>query len=95
GVVGDIAASSDNIQMIKALVCEGVGVGVLTSLDVIPEVKAGTLSFTQISDPILRPMTLALCLASSRQLSSAANLLLAEIEDDFGQLGYQPTQIDA
>lgn len=90
GIVADIAASSDNIQMIKSLVAEGVGIGVLTSLDVIPEIEAGTLAFTGISDPILRPMTLALCAASSRQLSSAANLVLAEIENGFAQLGYRP-----
>jgi DNA-binding transcriptional LysR family regulator len=89
GVVAEVAASSDNIQMIKSLVAEGVGVGVLTSLDVIPEVEAGTLAFTRISDPVLRPITLALCAASSRQLSTAANLVMAELENGFGQLGYQ------
>jgi DNA-binding transcriptional LysR family regulator len=92
GFEADIAASSDNIQMIKSLVAEGIGVGVLTSLDVIPEVAAGTLAFTRISDPILRPMTLALCAASSRQLSSAANVVLAEIENNFSQLGYSEAE---
>ncbi len=85
GLMANVAASSDNIQMIKSLVREGVGVGILTSLDVICEISAGTLAFTEILNPILRPMTLALCVASSRQLSSAANLLLMEIEKNFAQ----------
>lgn len=90
GVNPNVAATSDNIQMIKSLVARDVGVGILTSLDVICEVAAGALVFTRITDPILRPMTLALCAASARQLSSAANLVLGEIEDGFAQLGHAP-----
>ncbi len=94
GLEGDIAASSDNIQLIKSLVSEGVGIGVLTSLDVISEVQAGQLRFTEISDRVLRPMTLALCVASSRQLSSAANMLLTEIENGFGVLTYRSPEVE-
>lgn len=93
GVTIDIAASSDNIQMIKSLVAEDVGVGILTSLDVIAEIEAGELAFTRISDPMVRPLTLALCVASARQLSAAANLLLAEVEAGFEPLGYRPRPI--
>jgi DNA-binding transcriptional LysR family regulator len=81
----------DNIQMIAALVLEGVGIGILTSLDVITEVRDERLAFTRISDPMLRPMTLALCSASTRNLSYAASVCLSEIENDFAQLGYFPT----
>lgn len=95
GVVADVAASSDNIQMLKSLVMENVGVGILTSLDVISEVETGALAFTRISDPVLRPMTLALCAASARQLSTAANLVLTEIENGFGDLRYRPEAADA
>jgi DNA-binding transcriptional LysR family regulator len=88
GVTMDVAASSDNIQMIKSLVAQDVGVGILTSLDVIGEVAASDLAFVRISDPILRPLTLALCIATARQLSSAANLVLAEVETHFDRFGY-------
>ena len=74
----------------RALVLEGVGIGILTSLDVITEIRNEQLSFTRISDPMLRPMTLALCTASSRTLSYAAGVCLREIENDFSQLGYSP-----
>lgn len=82
------AVSSDNIQMITSLVAQGLGIGILTSLDVVTEVRRGLLSFTRISDPILRPMTLALCTASSRTPSYAAGMVLGEIEAGFAQLAY-------
>ena len=88
GVQIDRAVSSDNIQMITSLVTQGVGIGILTSLDVITEVRRGILSFTKISDPILRPMTLALCTASARTPSYAAGIVLQEIETGFPQLSY-------
>ena len=72
---------------------QGIGIGVLTSLDVITEVQRGLLSFTKISDPILRPMTLALCTASARTPSYAAGIALQEIENGFPQLSY-PISID-
>lgn len=93
GAVLDRTVTSDNIQMIISLVTQGVGVGILTSLDVITEVKRGLLAFTRISDSILRPMTLALCTAAARTPSYAAGIVLAEIEHGFAQLGY-PASIE-
>lgn len=88
GAVLDKAVTPDNIQMIISLVLQGVGIGILTSLDVITEVQGGQLSFTRISDPMLRPMTLALCTASSRTLSYAAGIVLGEIENGFAELSH-------
>ena len=94
GIVLDKTVTSDNIQMITSLVLQGVGIGILTSLDVITEVQRGLLAFTRISDAILRPMTLALCTASARTPSHAAGLVLGEIENGFAQLSY-PASIEA
>lgn len=88
GIVPDRKVTSDNIQMIVSLVLRDMGIGILTSLDVITEVKRGQLSFTRISDAMLRPMTLALCTASARTPSHAAALVLSEIENGFAELGY-------
>jgi len=88
GIVLDKTVTSDNIQMITSLVLQGVGIGILTSIDVITEVKRGLLSFTKISDSVLRPMTLALCTTSSRTPSYAAGIVLGEIENGFPQLSY-------
>ncbi|MDP3550520.1 MAG: LysR family transcriptional regulator [Novosphingobium sp.] len=84
----DKKATSNNLQMITSLVLQGVGIGILTSLDVMTEVKAGLLSFTRISDPVLRPMTLALCTAAARPPSYAADIVLGEMQTAFGQLAY-------
>ncbi|WP_421847722.1 LysR family transcriptional regulator [Novosphingobium sp.] len=81
-------ATSNNIQMITSLVLQGVGIGILTSLDVVTEVRAGLLSFTRISDPVLRPMTLALCTASARPPSYAADIVLGEIQTAFAELAW-------
>lgn len=94
GVVIDKTVSSDNIQMITSLVLQGVGIGILTSIDVMTEVKRGVLSFTKISDSILRPMILALCTSSARTPSYAAGIVLREIEHGFAQLGY-PASIES
>jgi DNA-binding transcriptional LysR family regulator len=73
-------AASDNIQMIKSLVGQGVGVSVLSWLDVAAEAERGELVFVALANQAARPLTLALCVAPARQLSSAARLLLSRIE---------------
>jgi len=62
----NVVAASDNIDMIKALVREGIGAGILSSIDVAAEVGRGQLTFTPISDPMVRPLTLALCQSGPR-----------------------------
>lgn len=89
GVTLDKVVMSDNIQMIASLVSQGVGIGILSSLDVATEVARGLLSFTRISDLVLRPMTLALCTATLRTPTYAASMVLGEFEQSFAQLGYQ------
>lgn len=88
GIALDRRASSDNIETITALVLQGAGIGVLTSLDVRTEVQRGLLAFTRISDSLLRPMTLALCTATARTPSYAAAMVLGEFETGFAQLGH-------
>jgi DNA-binding transcriptional LysR family regulator len=84
GVAMHVVAASDNIQMIKSLVGDGAGIGILSSLDVLEEVRTGALAFTRIADAALKPLSLALCVGHARQLSSAANLFLARLEQRLG-----------
>jgi DNA-binding transcriptional LysR family regulator len=84
-------AVSNNIQMITSLAMRGVGVGILTSLDVLTEIDRGLLNFTRITDPLVRPMTLALCTASARRPSHAAAMVLTEVENGFDKLGFAPS----
>jgi DNA-binding transcriptional LysR family regulator len=79
-------ALSDDIQMIVSLVREGLGIGVLTWLDVASEVLAGELEFTRISDPILKPMVVALCTAAARTPSYAADIVLGEMQVAMGRI---------
>lgn len=83
----DRKVTSDNIQLITSLILQGVGIGILTSLDVASEVEAGLLAFTPIAEPVLKPMTLALCTATSRTTSYAADIVLTEIQNSFARLG--------
>jgi DNA-binding transcriptional LysR family regulator len=83
----DRKVTSNNIQMITSLILQGVGIGILTSLDVASEVEAGLLAFTPIQDAVLKPLTLALCTATSRTTSYAADIVLTEIQNSFAQLG--------
>lgn len=78
-------AKADNIQMIKSLVMEGVGIGMLSYLDVYDEVQKKQLAFTPISNKKLTPLTLALCVDRSRQLSTAARFIISEIENFFAE----------
>ena len=88
GLTLKAAVSCDNIEMMKALVLEDAGVALMTSLDVATEVAGGTLAFTRITDALARPLTLALCVASPRQLSSAARLVLDRMEGVIAALGW-------
>lgn len=91
GMQLDRKVTADDIGMITSLVKEGVGIGILTSLDAIAEIRSGQLAFTRISDTMLRPMTLALCTSSARTPSYAAGIALAEIETGFARLSYPDT----
>lgn len=80
GVTLTPVVTSDNIQMIKSLVHDETGIGILTSLDVVEEIRARELCFIPLTDTVLRPIPLALCVGQARQLSHAARLLLDRIE---------------
>jgi DNA-binding transcriptional LysR family regulator len=69
-------AVRDNIQMIKSLVGLGVGVSVLSRLDVADENARSELAFTPIENSPIRPLTLGLCTDPARPLSHACSALL-------------------
>jgi DNA-binding transcriptional LysR family regulator len=76
------ALSSNNIAMIKSLVVQGLGVAVVSQLDVAAEMAEGNLSFAPLTDTSLRPTTLALCHSRRAQVSSAAALCMRLIEEE-------------
>lgn len=71
--------SCNDIRLIKSLVLKGSGVTVLSLLDVLDEVKSGQLAFVPLRNKLLRPLTLALCTAPSRQLSRPAQMAIQKL----------------
>ncbi|MCC4593612.1 LysR family transcriptional regulator [Xanthomonas campestris pv. cannae] len=66
----------NDVRTLRALVCQGVGVGLLSQLDVLADLADGRLAFVPLREGLARPMTLALCVAPQRQLSRAAQAML-------------------
>lgn len=75
GQDGQHAFEANSIAVMKALVLRGQGVGLLTRLDVLAEVKIGTLVFIPLRDEAVPLSTLSLISASGRSLSPPAALL--------------------
>lgn len=71
--------SCNDIRLIKSLILKGGGVTILSKLDVLDEVKNGQLVFIPLRNPLLRPLTLALCTAPSRQLSRPAQMVIQKL----------------
>ncbi|MBK0033606.1 LysR family hpxDE operon transcriptional regulator HpxR [Erwinia sp. S43] len=71
--------SCNDIRLIKSLLLKGSGVTVLSLLDVHDEVKRGQLAFVPLRGTLLRPLTLALCTAPSRQLSRPAQMAIQKL----------------
>ncbi|NHN89630.1 LysR family transcriptional regulator [Acetobacter conturbans] len=64
-----VAARANNVQMIRSLVAEGIGICFLSYLDVMSEVTKGELAFVPLSGSAMPHLTLALVYDRTRQLS--------------------------
>ena len=72
-----VAASS--IALMKTLAATGMGVAMLTAIDVIEETAAGTLAFIPLTGSKIPLSVLSLVSASGRTLSVPASLLLQHL----------------
>jgi DNA-binding transcriptional LysR family regulator len=72
GVTSNTVAASDNIHMIKSLIAQDLGLGVLTWLDVADEVRRGELAFIPLARTALPALRLAVCVDPARQLCRGA-----------------------
>lgn len=66
----------NDVRMLRSLIRNGVGVGLLSWLDAAPDVAQGRLCFVPLRANLSKPMTLALCVAPQRQLSKAAQIAI-------------------
>ncbi|MFT4026616.1 MAG: LysR family transcriptional regulator [Novosphingobium sp.] len=67
---------ANSIGLLKALIQSGLGVGLLTKLDVTAEIADGQLIFIPLAEPKIPLSVLSLISASGRTLSAPASLLL-------------------
>ncbi len=73
------AVTCNNVAMMRALIRDGVGIGILSLLDVAVDVREKRLAFVRLHDKRVAHLTLALCIAPRRQLSRAARLVAQKV----------------
>jgi DNA-binding transcriptional LysR family regulator len=73
------AVECNNVMMMRALIRNGVGIGILSLLDVKAELDGHQLAFVPLQGRNTKPLTLALCVAPRRQLSRAAQLAVQRL----------------
>ena len=77
----------NNVRMMRSLIRKGVGIGILSLLDVAPDLEERRLAFVPLHGRQVRPLTLALCVAPRRQLSRAAQWVMQRLAPAIGKLG--------
>ncbi len=78
-------ASANSVHLLKAMVLRGMGIGLLTPIDVMSEVEAGLLRYVPMEDGRIPLSVLSVITASGRPLSGPASLLVRH-------LGTQPVE---
>ena len=69
----------NDVRMMRELIRKGAGVGVLSLLDVLPDLQEQRLAFVPLQGRTAKPLTLALCFAPRRQLSRAAQMVIQKV----------------
>lgn len=77
---------SDDIEAIKSLVRSGVGISILSSVDVMQEVSEGSLTFVPLANRKIRPFELCFCVDQARSLPAATRLVAQSLEAAFPAL---------
>ncbi|WP_110946759.1 LysR family transcriptional regulator [Pseudomonas bohemica] len=77
----------NDLRMMRSLIRQGVGVGMLSWLDVASEVAENTIAFVPLTGIHVSHPVLSVCVATHRQLSRAALLALADMRERMALLG--------
>jgi DNA-binding transcriptional LysR family regulator len=80
------SAVASNVGIIKSLVKNGFGIGVLTLLDALTETRSGELTFIPLSDEKISPSVLCIISASGRTLSVPAHMLLRHLSQQLSEV---------
>ncbi|GBR01449.1 LysR family transcriptional regulator [Asaia lannensis] len=86
GLVLNPVCESDDIETIKALIRHGVGISLLSSIDVVEEVREGTLVFVPLDHRRIHNFTLGFCVDQARSLPVAARLVAQALEAGLPEL---------
>lgn len=84
----------NDILLIKSLVLRGSGITVLSLLDVLNEVQHGLLVVVPLRSMLLRPLTLELCTAPSRQLSRPAHMAIQKRSEVIESMTTSPPSLN-
>jgi len=76
----------NDLRMMRSLIRAGVGVGILTWLDVASEVEAQTIAFVPLDGIHVSHPVLSICVAPHRQLSRAALMALSDLQKRMADL---------
>jgi DNA-binding transcriptional LysR family regulator len=76
----------NDLRMMRSLIRQGVGVGMLSWLDVASEVADGTIAFVPLDGIHVSHPVLSICVAPQRQLSRAALLALDDLRERLDHL---------
>jgi len=79
GTAPQMIAEADSIQSIKTLAKAGIGVGLLTKLDAMSEIKDGSLVFVALTGRRIPLSVLSVISAAGRSLSVPASLMLQHL----------------
>lgn len=86
---------SNDIRLMNSMIKANTGIGILSYLDVFPELQRDELIFKLITEKGVRPLTIALCVAPKRQISRASQLMIKHIIEQMEQLKSQISQLAA
>ncbi|WP_336947162.1 LysR family transcriptional regulator [Asaia sp. HN010] len=86
GQEGLPVCESDDIETIKSLVRSGVGISILSFVDVMQEVSDGSLAFVPLANRKIRPFELCFCVDQARSLPAATRLVAQSLEAAFPTL---------
>ncbi len=81
------AAAASNVGILKSLVRNGFGIGMMTSLDALTEIRSGVLVFLTLNDKKITPSVLSVVCAAGRTLSVPAHMLLRHLAQQVAEAG--------
>lgn len=78
-------ATASSVGLIKSMVLNGMGVGMVTAIDALQEVRSGQLMFISLDDERIPPSVLCIVSSSGRTLSVPAALLLQHLSQQLAE----------